>query len=80
MPEDIQAALTVIGRRNTSHDQLPEGLNLAVANLGGARLSRAALEGAYLDNTDLRGAFLERVSGGGRVAWGGRSLLLWTNG
>jgi uncharacterized protein YjbI with pentapeptide repeats len=62
---DIQAALTVIGRRDTTHDQQPIDLtdaNLTRANLTGARLSGARLSGADLTRADLRGADLTRAS------------------
>ena len=59
IPEDIQAALAVLLRRDISHDQSPKGLNLAATNLGGARLGSATLDWTYLDNADLRGASLD---------------------
>ncbi|MBP1785729.1 hypothetical protein J3R08_005579 [Micromonospora sp. HB375] len=58
---DIQAALTVLGRRNRDHDYLPHGLNLAGTNLGGANLADSQLDGANLDNADLRGAFMSKT-------------------
>ncbi|MFD6610919.1 pentapeptide repeat-containing protein [Micromonospora chalcea] len=59
IPEDVQAALAVLVRRDRRHDQSPKGLNLAATNLGGARLGQATLDGTYLDSADLRGASLE---------------------
>jgi hypothetical protein len=57
---DIQAALTVIGRRNTTHDQQP--INLASANLTHAtlagNLTHADLAHANLTHADLGGADL----------------------
>jgi hypothetical protein len=60
---DIQAALTVIGRRDASRDDPDSPLdlyhailiaaNLNNANLRGAQLSRVNLTGAYLYDTDL---------------------------
>jgi hypothetical protein len=47
---DIEAALTVIGRRNP----VPGHVNLAGANISGANLSEA-----HLEDADLRGAHLE---------------------
>ena len=50
---DIQAALTVIGRRKG-----PELPDLAKANIPGANLSGANLSGADLDSADLNSAYL----------------------
>src|SRR5712672_2409020 len=50
---DIQAALTVIGRRKGQ--ELPD---LAQANIPGANLSGANLSGADLDSADLKSAYL----------------------
>ena len=63
---DIQAALTVIGRRNATHDLQPIDLsraNLSYANLTGADFTgadftAADLAAANLTNGDLTGAFL----------------------
>jgi hypothetical protein len=52
---DVQAALTVIGRRNPRQDSLR-------LNLAGANLSGADLRGANLDGADLRGAIVERAN------------------
>src|SRR6516165_4527533 len=54
---DIQAALTVIGRRKGQ--ELPD---LAKVNIPGANLSGANLRGADLNNADLNSAFLNRAS------------------
>jgi Pentapeptide repeats (8 copies) len=51
---DVQAALTVIGRRDPIHDR--QSINLGGADLTGARLTRADLGGA-----DLTGARLTRA-------------------
>ena len=48
---DVQAAVTVAGRRNAKRDILP--VNLARANLTGAHLSDADLTGAQLAHADL---------------------------
>jgi hypothetical protein len=63
-PNDIQAALTVIGRRkpgdgdvNLTRAIIP-GANLIRANLGDAHLSGANLSGAYLGDADLHFASL----------------------
>lgn len=65
---DIQAALTVIGRRIVQQDPVGKYLNLSFtylvgadlgrANLSGADLSRAGLIGADLSEADLKGAGL----------------------
>ena len=52
-PADVQAALTVVGRRRPDRD--PHGENL---NLSGTNLSRANLRAAQLENANLSGAFL----------------------
>jgi hypothetical protein len=54
---DVQAALTVIGRRNTRHDTIWR-MNLTGADLTGADLFGADLTGADLTGTDLTGAYL----------------------
>ncbi|WP_250906287.1 pentapeptide repeat-containing protein [Nonomuraea sp. NEAU-A123] len=64
---DIQAALTVIGRRNPTlvgsainlADTHLRGANLPYANLRGAKLHYADLRGADLTGADLRGANLD---------------------
>ena len=71
---DVQAAVTVAGRRDTKRDILPidlvgadltranlTGANLTRANLVEADLTRAALTGATLTNVNLRGADLTEV-------------------
>ena len=61
---DVQAALTVIGRRNPRHDRRWSGwvdLHSAVltrADLRSADLGRADLEGAHLEGANLSGAYL----------------------
>jgi uncharacterized protein YjbI with pentapeptide repeats len=62
---DIQAALTVIGRRNPERDIRP--INLSGANLTRADLTHANLTGAELNSVDLtdaslRGATLEAAN------------------
>jgi hypothetical protein len=56
---DIQAILTVIGRRDRTFEE--EKLNLAGTNLEGADLINAHLEGAILWNAHLEGAHLKSV-------------------
>jgi uncharacterized protein YjbI with pentapeptide repeats len=64
---DIQAALTVIGRRKEGPGEVDlSGANLSGAHLDGADLSgadldRAHLSGAYLISADLFGADLDRA-------------------
>ena len=53
---DLQAALTVIGRRNTDHDTDP--IDLSGADLSGASLTRASLLNAVLSDVDLSDANL----------------------
>jgi uncharacterized protein YjbI with pentapeptide repeats len=63
---DVQAAATVIGRRETAHDRRPVnlgaatlvGADLTSANLTQANLTRADLTGADLTGADLTGADL----------------------
>ena len=57
-PADIQAALTVVGTRNTAHDGSATVVDLTCAYLSGACLSRALLSGANLTGADLRRALL----------------------
>jgi uncharacterized protein YjbI with pentapeptide repeats len=52
-PKDVQAALTVVGRRSYAKD--PSGKQLDLSNLF---LSDANLKDAHLDNTNLNGAHL----------------------
>jgi hypothetical protein len=56
MRPDIQAAITVIGRRTIRYDSQP--INLIDAHLGGAHLGGANLDGADLTRADLTGADL----------------------
>lgn len=57
--EDIQALLTVIGRRSAERRQIePKGINLAQCDLRGAFFLGGHLEGAYLLGAHLEGAKL----------------------
>ncbi len=61
---DVQAALTVVGRRLTERDIEPVDLargDLADANLGGTRLAGADLTGADLTEAGLANAVLARA-------------------
>jgi uncharacterized protein YjbI with pentapeptide repeats len=60
MGPKVQAAATVIGRRNARHDSEPVNLNAAV--LTGADLTRADLTRADLTGADLTGANLTRAN------------------
>ena len=66
---DIQAAITVVGRRDAERDIQPmdlngaclRGANLVRANLAGADLFRADLSGANFVRADLSGAHLREA-------------------
>ena len=61
MRPDVEAALTVIGRRNARHDSQPVNLidaHIGAADLGGAQLVGARLGRADLHDADLTGAYL----------------------
>jgi Pentapeptide repeats (8 copies) len=55
---DVQAALTVVGRRNAKHDIPGRRIDLTGADLTGADLTGADLAGADLTGADLTGARL----------------------
>jgi hypothetical protein len=57
---DVQAALTVIGRRDTTHDR--HRINLMSTDLRGADLAHANLSGAWLARANLSGANLGHAS------------------
>lgn len=64
---DIQAALTVLGRRNTfgegeTHEIDLSGTNLRSADLHGPNWQVANFSGAEMANADLRGALLVRAN------------------
>ena len=61
----VQAALTVIGRRNPAYDVLPidlSGAKLPQADLTQAKLMRADLSGAWLAGANLTDAVLQRAN------------------
>jgi len=55
---DIQAALTVIGRRKTEKDPENQRLDLSKVNIAGAELMKAQLQGAFLYEANLQKANL----------------------
>lgn len=55
---DVQAAVSVVGRRDVTHDHPDRRIDLAEANLGGADLAGADLHGADLAQADLTDAEL----------------------
>lgn len=55
---DIQATLTVLGRRTAEHEEESHRINLISANLSGALLSGAFLSGADLSEVNLSGTIL----------------------
>lgn len=57
-PTDIQAALTVVGTRDTARDGSTTVVNFAHADLANADLSGARLSGADLSGADLAGVHL----------------------
>lgn len=59
--QDIQAALTVIGRRNTENDIKDERLYLNKTNLSGAELRNANFSNIYFYETKFNGANLYRA-------------------
>lgn len=60
---DIQAILTLIGRRNLSHEKNENYcLNIEGANLHGADLRGANLQKTWMRGTNLRGAWLNKAN------------------
>jgi hypothetical protein len=67
---DIQAILTVIGRRTRTYGKgEDQRLNLSGTNLQGAVLVDAQLQGATLDDVQLRGARAVRIRLQGATLW-----------
>jgi uncharacterized protein YjbI with pentapeptide repeats/DNA-binding Xre family transcriptional regulator len=58
IPDDIQAALTVIGRRDPERDPENQKLNLSNTDIRGANLRDAKLKGINLSAAQLQGADL----------------------
>ncbi len=60
---DIQAILTLVGRRNLSHEKNENYcLNIEGANLHGADLRGANLQKVWMRGTNLRGACLDKAN------------------
>jgi uncharacterized protein YjbI with pentapeptide repeats/transcriptional regulator with XRE-family HTH domain len=90
IPDDLQAALTVIGRRDSEKDPPNPRLDLSNtdirgavltgANLQGAILSKANLQGAYLKDAKFQGADLKEANLQGAKLWGAdlQNAKLWT--
>jgi uncharacterized protein YjbI with pentapeptide repeats len=57
---DVQAALTIIGRRKTEQDPKTDKINLSGTDLSGADLSKSNLSGANLRKTNLIGTNLTK--------------------
>jgi uncharacterized protein YjbI with pentapeptide repeats len=55
---DVQAALTIIGRRKTEQDSKTDKINLSETDLSGADLSKSNLSGANLRKSNLIGTNL----------------------
>jgi len=62
LPTDMQAALTVVGTRNTANDGHTTVVDLTNADFSGMILENEPLSGADLDGADLRGASLSGVN------------------
>ncbi len=67
IPRDIQAALTVIGRRDTNKDELDEQLDLSHTDMKGANLHQANLELTNLYQVNLCGANLSGANLSGAI-------------
>ncbi len=67
---DIQAVLTVIGRRSRNFEKgETQRLDLTNMDLRNANLSKAHLEGALLSEAHLEGAYFRGVHLGGAQLW-----------
>lgn len=67
IPDDIQTALTVIGRRDIGKDPENQKLNLSKIDIAGANLRKANLQRALLYETNLLGASLSEANLQGAV-------------
>jgi len=72
---DIQAILTVLGRRNRSYEKPNQVLNLGEANLSRANLSEANLSGAYFAGQTLAGQVSSIQISGGHTSSGQSSEM-----
>ena len=59
---DVQAILTLLGRRNTAHEEEDQHLNLCNTDLRGANVHDANLQEVILTGANLQGAILPRVN------------------
>jgi hypothetical protein len=59
---DIQAALSVLGRRKASQDPVGKNIDLRKVNLEGIEIPTANLQGANLQGANLQGANLQGVN------------------
>ncbi|WP_239114784.1 pentapeptide repeat-containing protein [Planotetraspora kaengkrachanensis] len=66
---DVQAALTVIGRRTVENDAQGRRIDLAEADLAGADLAGARLHGADLAQANLADADLKKADLSGANLW-----------
>jgi uncharacterized protein YjbI with pentapeptide repeats len=62
IPTDIQAALTVIARRDSTKEEENQKLKLSNINIAKANLKEANLQGAYLYNANLQEANLKEAN------------------
>jgi uncharacterized protein YjbI with pentapeptide repeats len=62
IPDDIQAALTVIGQRNPEKDPTNKRLDLSHTEIRGANLQKANLQGVILTRANLQAAILSGSS------------------
>ncbi|MEA5582652.1 pentapeptide repeat-containing protein [Nodularia harveyana UHCC-0300] len=68
--EDLQVALTVIGRRDTNHDQEGEQIDLSCTDISGANLYQANLKSSNLYQVNLTGANLTGANLAGAILTG----------
>ncbi|MEQ9238406.1 pentapeptide repeat-containing protein [Coleofasciculus sp. E2-BRE-01] len=62
IPDDIQEALTVIGRRDIEKDPENQRLDLNKVNIAGANLREAQLQGVNFEHANLQGAILKKAN------------------
>lgn len=61
IPDDIQEALTVIGRRDIEKDPENQKLDLSNSDIAGADLREAKLQGTNLYQANLQGAYMTKA-------------------